>query len=239
MTESVLLPFKDKIVYDGLITSYHISFGPGIRRSLNESFKEAKRRHGILTSLPMSDEMLPQKVPKARPVPKPPSREKKDEVLHVIIGMTDQFCHDYLNDEYAVLCRKMAVNLARKRPSPLVSGKPTTWACAIVRTIGMVNFLGDRSQKPYMKMTDVDKAFGIGESTLSSKSASTRKMLKIHQFDHEWMLRSRMDRNPLIWMLTVNGFMMDIRQCPREAQVVAFEKGLIPYIPADRTREED
>lgn len=32
----------------------------------------------------------------------------------------------------------------------------------------------------------------------------------------------------------IYGLPMDIRNCPREAQVVAFEKGLIPYIPADR-----
>ena len=55
LTQTVLLPFKDKIVYDGLMTSYHrISFGAGIRRSLNGSFKEAKLRHGIVASLPMS-----------------------------------------------------------------------------------------------------------------------------------------------------------------------------------------
>ena len=35
-------------------------------------------------------------------------------------------------------------------------------------------------------------------------------------------------------LLEVNGLITDIRSCPREAQVVAFEKGLIPYIPADR-----
>ena len=33
LTQTVLLPFKDKIVYDGLMSSYNISFGPGIRRS--------------------------------------------------------------------------------------------------------------------------------------------------------------------------------------------------------------
>lgn len=38
----------------------------------------------------------------------------------------------------------------------------------------------------------------------------------------------------MIWMLEVNGLIMDIRLCPREVQVVAFEKGRIPYIPADR-----
>lgn len=51
MTETVLLPFKEKIIYDGLLRSFPISFGPGIRRGLNESFKEAKERHGIVTSL--------------------------------------------------------------------------------------------------------------------------------------------------------------------------------------------
>jgi hypothetical protein len=46
-----------------------------------------------------------------------------------------------------------------------------------------------------------------------------------------------MDDSPMIWMLEVNGLITDIRSCPREAQVVAFEKGLIPYIPADRAGE--
>jgi hypothetical protein len=37
-------------------------------------------------------------------------------------------------------------------------------------------------------------------------------------------------------MLEVNGFLMDIRMAPREAQVAAYERGLIPYIPADRPK---
>ena len=48
-------------------------------------------------------------------------------------------------------------------------------------------------------------------------------------------LPSRMEDNPLVWMLKVNGLITDIRLCPREAQVVAYENGLIPYIPADRS----
>ena len=35
-------------------------------------------------------------------------------------------------------------------------------------------------------------------------------------------------------MLEVNGFLVDIRYAPREIQETAFEKGLIPYISADR-----
>ena len=37
----------------------------------------------------------------------------------------------------------------------------------------------------------------------------------------------------MVWMLEVNGLMMDARTAPREIQQAAFEQGLIPYIPAD------
>ncbi len=42
------------------------------------------------------------------------------------------------------------------------------------------------------------------------------------------------DDNPLIWYVKVNGLIVDVRHMPREVQEVAYEKGLIPYIPADR-----
>jgi hypothetical protein len=234
LTETVLLPFKGRIVYDGLLNTYRISFGPGVRRSLNESFKEAKARHGIVTSLPMSDELLPVKAPKARPAPKPPSKEEKDEVLRVIIDLIDQFCREHLNEEYAVLCRKLAEKLARKRPSPLLHGSPKTWASSIVRTIGWVNFLSDKSQTPHMRLSDVDAGFGVAESSGAAKSSAIRKILKIHHLDPTWTLPSRLEDNPLVWMLEVNGLPMDVRHAPREVQEIAFNKGLIPYIPADR-----
>ena len=158
--------------------------------------------------------------------------------LEVIVGITDQFCREHLNDEYATLCRKRAGNFARKRPSPLLSGRPTTWASGIVRTIGWVNFLDDRTTTPHMKLTAIDKAFGVGESTGQGKSKAIRTMLKIRPFDPEWTLPSRLDDNPMVWTLEVNGFLMDVRNAPRDVQEIALEKGLIPYIPADRAGAE-
>lgn len=52
-SETVLLPFKDRIVYDGLLSGYNISFGGGIKRMLNDSYRRAKERQGIVTSLPI------------------------------------------------------------------------------------------------------------------------------------------------------------------------------------------
>src|SRR5262249_16922763 len=57
--------------------------------------------------------------------------------------------------------------------------------------------------------------------------------------DHEWtLLMSRMEDNPLIWMVEINGLPVDIRHAPRQLQEIAFNKGLIPYIPANRKQGE-
>jgi hypothetical protein len=59
MVETVLLPFKGKIVYDGLLSSYNISFGGGIKRMFNERYRQAKVRQGIVTSLPIEAIPIP------------------------------------------------------------------------------------------------------------------------------------------------------------------------------------
>jgi hypothetical protein len=50
----------------------------------------------------------------------------------------------------------------------------------------------------------------------------------------DWTLPRLAESNPYIWMVEVNGMRDDMRDMPREVQVIAYEKGLIPYIPADR-----
>jgi hypothetical protein len=56
--------------------------------------------------------------------------------------------------------------------------------------------------------------------------------------DPTWMLKSIVDQNPLVWMAEFNGMLADIREMPREVQVVGYEKGIIPYIPADQKSSE-
>src|ERR1700675_4304547 len=151
---------------------------------------------------------------------RPSSRiaEEVQPAFEEVAGLIDAFCKEHLNNEYADLCRRLTEKLARKRPSPLVSGKPNTWACGIVRTIGWVNFLDDKSETPYMKMTAIDKAFGVGESTGQGKSMLIRKMLKIKPMDPAWSLRSRMDQNPMAWMIRRNGFPGEGRFLKRQIQ---------------------
>jgi len=149
------------------------------------------------------------------------------------VGLTDAFCDAHLNAEYKDLCREMAVAICQKG-SPVLKGKPEVWAAGIVYALGRVNFLDDPSQTPHMKSAEIAKGFGVSVATMQAKAKVIREGLDLVPFHPDWSLPSRMDDNPLVWMLEVNGFLMDIRMAPREAQVVAYEKGLIPYIPADR-----
>ena len=109
----------------------------------------------------------------------------------------------------------------------LILSVPTVW----------VSFLDDSSNSPHMKLTAIDKAFGVAESTGQGKAKAIRGLLKIRQFDFHWMLRQRIEESPMAWMISVNGFMVDARQLRREIQEEAFRKGLIPYVPGKKPDE--
>jgi len=151
-----------------------------------------------------------------------------------IVAITDVFCRDHLDDDYRTLAQHMTATLCRMRTSPVTLGKPRTWACGIIYLLGKINFLSDRSTQPYMTMADLCTAFGVGQSTASAKARAISQALKTHQLDPKWTLPSLLDANPLVWSAQVNGILVDLRQMPREVQEIAFDKGMIPYIPADR-----
>lgn len=151
-----------------------------------------------------------------------------------ITALTDAFCRQHLNDEYAQVCRQMAAALGRKRPSPLATGKANTWAAGIVQTVGSVNFLFDKSQTPHMRSDDLAAGFGLSKSTVANKSKQIKDLLKITWVDAAWTLPSRIDHNPMAWLISVDGFIIDARSAPRPIQEQAFRMGLIPYIPGER-----
>jgi len=151
-----------------------------------------------------------------------------------IVNLTDAVCGQHLNNEYAELARRLAVTLARKRPSPIVRGKPEIWACAIIYALGSVNFLFDKTQTPHMRADKLCAVFGVSQNSGANKARLIRDMLKMYPFDPRWCLPSKIDDNPFVWMVQVNGMVVDARRMPREIQVIAYKKGLIPYIPADK-----
>jgi hypothetical protein len=168
---------------------------------------------------------------KSEKVPK-----KMQPTFDAIVALTDQFCKERLDEGYAQLARQATAALCRKRPSPLLSGRINSWACGIVYALGFVNFLFDRTQDPHVSAAELCEWFGVSKSTGSAKSKAVRDALGMMQMDPNWYRPSEMDDNPMAWLIMVDGFIVDARGLPREIQEIAYEKGLIPYIPADKKK---
>jgi hypothetical protein len=168
-------------------------------------------------------------ITKSERVPKPMEKTFND-----IVALTDAFCRAHLDEEYAQLARQATAALCRKRPSPLATGNRKTWACGIVYALGSANFLFDKSQKPTMRAAELCAGFGVSQSTGSAKAKAVRDILGMGQMDPQWCRPSKMEDNPLAWMIMVDGFVVDVRRMSRAVQEVAYEKGLIPYIPDEK-----
>jgi len=149
-----------------------------------------------------------------------------------IIALTGQVCPVLLDEEYAGLARRVVAKLARKRPSPIPSGRASTWAGAVVYALGQVNFLFDPATKPYATADDLSEAFGVAKSTLGAKAKQVRDLTKMDYGSPEFLRQDMIDSNPMIWFIQVDGLIVDARELPPPVQAQAFDLGLIPYIPA-------
>jgi len=149
-----------------------------------------------------------------------------------IIGLVEEVCRAHLTEEYAAVTRELAAALARKRPSPLLRGHSRTWACGITYTVGSVNFLFDPAQQPHVRGVDLRALFGVSPSAGSAKVASDHAALRHRSAGSALDGSNPLVENPLVWMISVNGVIVDMRMMPRELQERAYEMGLIPFVLA-------
>src|SRR6266571_4512298 len=149
-------------------------------------------------------------------------------IFNEVTAITDAFCTQHLDAEYARLSDK----LARKRPSPLLRGDRRIWAAGIVYAIGRVNFLADPHQRPHLRTDELASLLGVKQTTMANKGRRIMDTPDIGLLDPEYCRSELLDRNPLVWMLEVNGLIVDARWLPEAVQVQAWQRGLIPYMPA-------
>ena len=133
------------------------------------------------------------KITGSRSVPK-----SMQATFTAITTLTDAFCREHLDEDYRTLAQRMTAALCRKRPSPLASGQPRTWACGIVYVLGQINFLTDPSTQPFMTTADLCARFGGGQSTAGAKARVIAQALDTSRFDPAWSLPSLLDQNPLV-----------------------------------------
>lgn len=167
---------------------------------------------------------------KAEPISVPKAMAERHRAL---VALTDAFCRGHLNEDYAALARRAIAALCRKRPSPLVSGQANAWACGVIYALGQMNFLSDESRRPYLSTQDLCAGFGVAPSTGGNKAKAVRDALGMKRWDHRWLLPGNIESMPTVWMVQVDGLIVDVRDMPRPVQIAAHERGLIPHVPAD------
>ena len=83
---TVLLPFKGRIVYDGLAQTYNVLFGSGIRGGLNEDYQAIRERGEIVESLE-PDAVVPSGHAARRPRGLAKPRQPGEETLAILERM--------------------------------------------------------------------------------------------------------------------------------------------------------
>jgi hypothetical protein len=92
-------------------------------------------------------------------------------VADEIVAITDAVCRAVLDEEYGDLARRAVAKLARKRPSPLTTGRRATWAAGVVYALGQANFVSDPATEPHVTADELSEAFGVAKSTMGSKAS--------------------------------------------------------------------
>ena len=131
--------------------------------------------------------------------------QKQSDLLRIVT----KFCDEKLNDEYKELCIKLVEKMGRKRTVPFLSGRLEIWASAVIYALGQINFLFDKSFKPYQSADDICGYFGTTKSSVGQKAKIIRDMFKLNYFDAEFSVKSMKESNPFNNLMMINGFIVN------------------------------
>lgn len=145
-------------------------------------------------------------------------KEKLAKRQEEIINLVQSFCNEKLDAEYASLSEKIINKLGRKRNSPIATGQPKIWAAAVIHALGTINFLFDKSSKPYASIDDINDFFGTKKSTTGNKSKEIREMFKLKYWDKDFSTLKMLESSPSMNYVMVDGLIMHISSLPQEQQ---------------------
>ena len=155
--------------------------------------------------------------------------KKKQKLIELTVG----FCDAYLDDDYKQLCEKLILKMSRKHDVPFLRGSLEIWAAAIVHGLGSINFLFDRSFKPYASSKDISDYYGTVQSTVSQKAKRIRDMFKMSYWDKEFSTSYMKESDPFSDLVLINGIPIYKKSLPSNIQEI-----MDSYLPeCDLTKE--
>ncbi|MGI8610395.1 MAG: DUF6398 domain-containing protein [Candidatus Dormibacteria bacterium] len=125
-----------------------------------------------------------------------------------VVEITDRFCAEHLDHDYAELCRRLVGRLGRKRPSPLQRGDLRIWSGAVVYTIGSLNSLFDPSEPPHLSASELCRLMDVSPATAANKARDIRNLLRLAPFDPDLSRREIAEQSPLRNLVEVGGLIV-------------------------------
>lgn len=111
------------------------------------------------------------------------------------IQLIGEFSKRYLDDEFRLLCIKLAYKLEETEGISFADDKPEHWACGIIYAIGQLNFLFDTHLEPYVTQDRLCYHFSANRQRMSAKSRDIRRLLNLklgnEEFSTEFVLSLR------------------------------------------------
>lgn len=145
-------------------------------------------------------------------------KQKIIERQQKILDHVREFSSKKLDEEYFELAERLTQKLGRKRNVPFTTGQPEVWAAAIIHALGTINFLFDKSFKPYVSVEEINAFFGTSKSTTGNKSRQIRDLLNLDRFDREFSTKKMQESNPFDKFVMVDGLLYTVDMLPPEQQ---------------------
>lgn len=148
----------------------------------------------------------------------------KDEIKQrekALLELTGAFCAQKLDDQYFSLCEKLIKKMGRKREVPFKRGKLEIWAAAVIKAIGSINFLFDRSFEPYISSKEINDHFGTKSTTVTNKARAIKDMFDLWYYSPEFSTGHMQQNNPFNNLVMVDDMILPIDNLPEDMQRIA------------------
>ena len=105
--------------------------------------------------------------------------EREEEVK----GILNNFCDNYLNENYKVVSNRLCEAIIKKDEELLIKGKSSAWACGIIHAIGSINNLFNKDNDIYIKAKDLYQSFNVSSSTALNRSKQIQNIINTSKDD--------------------------------------------------------
>lgn len=99
-----------------------------------------------------------------------------DEKQEKLTEMVDEFCDEYLNEEYKQISHKIIEKMANGKSVYFKRGKLEVWASAIIYVVCQVNSLFDESNEVHITRKDILNYFNTNQSIVLRKAINLRNI---------------------------------------------------------------